>query len=181
MGQAQHFEQGSNWKAKNAASIKLRAGDGKNHPVSESRVESSMTLAERERALARREQERTRIEKARQARDRGARRDTEMDAKHASGDHTPAGWVPANRRGFVDPLTRAADPRPSAPISKRRRADAAVDASCSGRVTLSGQLEGSMLVRSMSPSRPNRRSQLGWYVAAECRRPVRSPATTMSA
>ena len=124
MGQAQHFEQGSNWKAKNAASIKLRAGDGKKHEVTESRVEPSLTPAERERALARREQERARIAKARQAREgrnRGARRDTEMDAKHASGDHTPAGWVPANRRGFVDPLSRAADPRPSGPIPKRKK------------------------------------------------------------
>jgi len=124
MGQAQHFEQGSNWKAKNAASIRLRLGDGRKHPVQQSTAESAMTPAERARADARREQERTRLENERQAREgreRGARRDAALDAKHASQDHTPEGWVPANRRGFVDPLSQAADPRPRGPLPKRKK------------------------------------------------------------
>jgi hypothetical protein len=124
MAQAQHFEQGSNWKAKNAASIRLRVGDGKKHPVAESSVDPALTPSERESADARRQLERERLARehqAREGRERGARRDAAMDAKHASKDHTPAGWVPANRRGFVDPLSQAADPRPTGPLPKRKK------------------------------------------------------------
>ena len=124
MGQAQHFEQGSNWKAKSAASIKLRVGDGKKHPVQESSTGSSMTPEEKAQAEARRSRERTRLEHERQARegrDRGARREAAQDAKHASRDHTPEGWVPANRRGYVDPLASALDSRPKGPLPKRKK------------------------------------------------------------
>lgn len=85
MAQAQHFEQGSNWRAKNAASIRLRVGDGKKHSVAESSVDPALTPSEREGADARRQLERERLARehqAREARERGARRDAAMDAKH---------------------------------------------------------------------------------------------------
>jgi hypothetical protein len=124
MAQAQHFEQGSNWKAKNAASIRLRVGDGKKHAVAESIVDPALSHTDRVRAEAIRDSERSRLARereAREGRERGAHRDAAMDAKHASRDHTPEGWVPANRRGFVDPLASAADPRPRGPLPKRKK------------------------------------------------------------
>lgn len=121
--EAQHFEQGTNWKARNAASIKLRVGDGKKHPVQARSADPSMTPEELERADARREQARSQLERERQAaeaRARGARREAALDARHASRDHTPPGWVPANRRGYIDPLSNATDPRPTKPLPKRK-------------------------------------------------------------
>lgn len=32
-------------------------------------------------------------------------------AEFEARDHTPEGWVPANRRAYVDPMSRAARPR----------------------------------------------------------------------
>lgn len=123
MGDARGFEQGTNWKAKNAASIRLRVGDGKKHPVRSSDGAPRLTPEEQQRADMRREQERERIAKERQARAgraRGQRREAGLDARHAERDHTPKGWVPANRRGYVDPLSQAADPRPTAPLKKKK-------------------------------------------------------------
>lgn len=123
MSEVRGFEQGTNWKAKNAASIRLRAGDGRKHPVRSTHATSSLSAAEKELADERRERERERLAKerqAREARDRGAHREAAMDARHADRDHTPAGWVPANRRGYVDPLSTAADPRPTAPLKKKK-------------------------------------------------------------
>lgn len=122
MGEARGFEQGTNWKAKNAASIRLRVGDGRKHPVRSSSVEA-LSPTQQEQADRLREQERQRFEKERQARQgraRGARREAALDARHAEKDHTPEGWVPANQRGYVDPLSRAADPRPTAPLKKKK-------------------------------------------------------------
>lgn len=122
--ESRHFEQGANWKARNAASIKLRVGDGKKHPVQATSAAPPMTREEQERADGRREQVRAQLESERQAaeaRALGARRESAMDARHASRDHTPPGWVPANRRGYVDPLSNAADPRPTKPLPKRKK------------------------------------------------------------
>ncbi len=122
--EAQHFEQGTNWTARNAASIKLRVGDGKKHLVQATSADSSMTPEELERADARREQGRSQLESERvaaEARARGARREAALDTRHASRDHTPPGWVPANRRGHIDPLSNTADPRPSKPLPKRKK------------------------------------------------------------
>lgn len=123
MGEAQNFEQGSNWKAKNAASIRLRVGDGRKHPVRTSSTVPALSPEQQERADRLRAQERERLAKERQARAgraHGARREAALDARHAEKDHTPEGWVPANRRGYVDPLSRAADPRPTAPLKKKK-------------------------------------------------------------
>lgn len=120
--ESQNFDRGTNWKAKNAASIKLRSGDGKKHPV-EVRTAPTLTGEERARAEQVRAAEQDRIARQRQAREaaaRGEQRDARAEARHAERDHTPEGWVPANRRGFVDPLSRAADPRPKAPLRKKK-------------------------------------------------------------
>lgn len=58
MGQAQHFEQGQNWRAKNTASVRLRSSDGRKHAVALRQVPVSLTdeqiaAAERTRAIAR--------------------------------------------------------------------------------------------------------------------------------
>lgn len=123
MGEAQNFEQGTNWRAKNAASIKLRVGDGRKHPVHTSSTPQALSPEQRERAEKLRAQERERLAKEQQARvgrNRGARHEAALDARHAKKDHTPEGWVPANQRGYVDPLSRAADPRPTAPLKKKK-------------------------------------------------------------
>lgn len=40
------------------------------------------------------------------------RRDVSNEtAEFEARDHTPEGWVPANRRGYIDPMSRAARPR----------------------------------------------------------------------
>lgn len=122
--EASNFEQGTNWKAKNAASIKLRSGDGKKHPVRTVQDEPKLSQSESDQANARRAKERERLEKASQAkaaRQRGAQREKKMDARHAEKDHTPHGWVPANQRAYVDPFSRAEDPRRSGPLPKKKR------------------------------------------------------------
>ena len=121
--ESHNFEQGTNWKAKNAASIRLRAGDGKKHPVTETTTTPKLTGEARARAERIRAAEQDRIARQRQAREaaaRGAARDALAEGRHAERSHTPDGWVPANRRGFVDPLSRAADPRPKAPLRKKK-------------------------------------------------------------
>lgn len=125
-GESGNFEHGTNWKAENAASIKLRAGDGKKHPVTQTRVAPTLSSEEIARGEARRLQERARLAAQRQdkkRRARGAQKAAALDARHAERDHTPDGWLPASSRGFVDPLSRAADPRraTAAPKRKKRR------------------------------------------------------------
>jgi len=39
------------------------------------------------------------------------RKDSKQTAEFEARDHTPEGWVPANRRTYIDPLSRAARPR----------------------------------------------------------------------
>lgn len=122
MGEARKFEQGTNWKAKNAASIRLRVADGRKHPVRSSPLEA-LSPQQRAQADQRRDRERERLEKEQQARvgrARGERREALLDSRHAEKNHTPEGWVPANQRGYVDPLSRAADPRPTAPLKKKK-------------------------------------------------------------
>lgn len=130
MGQAQHFDQGQNWKAKNAASIKLRAGDGRKHEVTVRDSGVHLTDAEIAEAAARRDTERARLDAERAAQEaarRGRAREQRADTKTASKDHTPSGWVPANKRtDYSDPLARANDPRRPGPATtkgqKKRRA-----------------------------------------------------------
>lgn len=120
---AENFERSTNWKAKNAASIRLRAGDGKKHPVTETQTTPTLTGEARVRAEKIRAAEQDRLARQRQAREaaaHGAARDAKAESRHADRGHTPAGWVPANRRGFVDPLSREADPRPKAPLKKKK-------------------------------------------------------------
>lgn len=122
--EAQNFERGTNWKAKNAASIRLRSGDGKKHPVITTNTAPTLTGEARARAERIRVAEQDRIARQRQAREaaaRGAARDAKAESRHADRGHTPDGWVPANRRGFRDPLSFEADPRPKAPLKKKKK------------------------------------------------------------
>lgn len=115
MAQAQHFEQGQNWRAKNAASIKLRAGDGRKHPVEVRAADEQLTEEQLADAAKRRDAERARIDAKREAAEaarRGAARERRADDRAAARSHTPAGWVPANQRNdYFDPMSRANDPR----------------------------------------------------------------------
>lgn len=115
MAQAQHFEQGQNWRAKNAASIKLRAGDGRKHPVEVRAVDEKQTEEQLAEAARRRDAERARIDAKREAAEaarRGAARERRADDRAAERYHTPAGWVPANPRSdYSDPMSRVNDPR----------------------------------------------------------------------
>jgi hypothetical protein len=123
MGQAQHFEQGQNWKAKNAASIRLRVGDGQKHAVETRQVESQLTDEQRREAERKREEHRAGIAKQRQAQEarrRGDAREKRADDLTAERDHTPDGWKPANRRAYSDPLAQQNDPRRKADAEKRR-------------------------------------------------------------
>jgi hypothetical protein len=118
MGQAQHFDQGQNWKAKNAASIRLRVGDGQKHAVETRHGEPALSAEQRRAAEDRREVQRAELAKSREAQDarrRGAVRDKRADDRTAERDHTPAGWKPANQRQggqrYSDPLSAENDPR----------------------------------------------------------------------
>lgn len=128
MGQAQNFEQGQNWKAKNAASIRLRVGDGRKHAVESRQVEPALTDAQRHAAEDAREAQRIALSKqreAQEARRRGAARDKRADDRTAERDHTPAGWKPANQRQgerrYSDPLSAESDPRRQAAERERQQ------------------------------------------------------------
>lgn len=128
MGQAQNFEQGQNWKAKNAASIRLRVGDGRKHAVESRKVEPALTDAQRRAAEDAREAQRVALAKqreAQEARRRGAARDKRADDRTAERDHTPAGWKAANQRQggrYSDPLAAENDPRRQAAERERQQA-----------------------------------------------------------
>lgn len=106
MGEAQHFERGQNWRAKNINSIKLDI-KGKKHPVEVRRVEA-MSDEQAAAATARRQATKRVLETEQADRKRReVRRIAAMkaDVDHAEEGHTPEGWVPASRRGFVDPFS----------------------------------------------------------------------------
>lgn len=127
MGQAQHYDQGQNWKAKNAASIRLRVGDGRKHEVQTRQVETAMSDEQRQAAEGMRESQRQSFAKqreAQEARRRAAANDKRADDQSAERDHTPDGWKPANQRQgqqrYRDPLARANDPRRKADVERQR-------------------------------------------------------------
>ena len=103
------------WNAKNTNSIRLRTGDGAKHPVEVTTAEPTLTPEEIERAAGERAREAERIRARREAGERARRAaaaQAREDSKHASADHAPAGWVPANRRtDYVDPFAKNSDPR----------------------------------------------------------------------
>lgn len=128
MGQAQHFEQGENWKAKNAASIRLRVGDGRKHAVETRQVAPELDEQQRRAAEQLREGQRAALSKQREAaeaRRRGAAREKRADDRAAERDHTPSGWQPANQRQgqrrYSDPLARENDPRRQAAERERQQ------------------------------------------------------------
>lgn len=74
------------WLTPEKPSIRLRAGDGRKHPVHSTSTIPSLSPAEQAQVDARRERERDRLTKERQtreARERGARREASLDARHA--------------------------------------------------------------------------------------------------
>lgn len=94
MGEAQHFERGQNWRAKNINSIKLDTR-GRKHPVT--LVQGAAPSAEVQAAMeARRAAEKRRLETEKadaSERARRAARARKADAEHAEKDHTPDGWA----------------------------------------------------------------------------------------
>ncbi len=93
MGEAQHFEQGQNWRAKNINSIKLDT-KGKTHPVTvvQGSAPSPEVQAEMQarRLAAKRRLEAEKADASKRA-ERAARA-RKADAEHAEKDHTPDGW-----------------------------------------------------------------------------------------
>ncbi|MGO1267098.1 MAG: hypothetical protein ACTMIY_10740 [Microbacterium gubbeenense] len=94
MGEAKHFERGTNWRAKNTNAIKLDT-KGKKHPVRSVHGEAPSPEVQAEME-ARRLAERRRLETEKADAKKRAERESQArkaDAEHAEKDHTPAGWA----------------------------------------------------------------------------------------
>lgn len=107
------------WPARNSNSIRLRTSDGTRADV-EVRTSAPVLSDEQiEAGLARHANAKKQLEEAasrQQARDQARLRAKKADEKHAAGDHTPSGWVPANQRDdYIDPLAKDRDPRRRTP------------------------------------------------------------------
>jgi len=102
------------WRGKNTNAIRLRSGDGVQHPVRITQTEPTLSVDEGARRVAARDRLAAEARAARDAQNRREKRRA-ADRQKTPKAATPTGWVPANRRAdYSDPLARAADPRRNA-------------------------------------------------------------------